>query len=319
MKIFIIVLVCVLALFLIILPSILFFYAGGKMKRMLKKSDKKISSMPGMDISFYNNGPMKEAANKGLEFMDTLQHKDIYMTSFDGYKLHAYYYPNPNGETKKIFLGMHGFKSGPRHEYAPYIKKYFELGFSLILPDERAHYLSEGKYITLGCNEQYDTIDWAKKIVSMFGEDIQILIQGVSMGGASVNLAAGLDLPKQVIGIISDCAYTSFNDIMENVMHKFGNFNPKPIIWMLDLYLKLFLHIDLKKSSPIESVKNAKVPILYVHGKLDQIVPVECSQKLYDACSSRKKLWIVDEANHAECIGYRLDEYFNNIKEFFNL
>lgn len=286
---------------------------------MLIKSDIQIKDMPNMDISFYNNGPMKKIAEEGLAYMDTLEKEEITMESFDGYKLHAFYFPNPNGVTNKFLLGMHGFKSGSLHEYAPYIKYYFDLGFSLVLPDERAHYRSEGKYITLGVNERIDVVDWSKFMVNKFGENIQILIQGVSMGASSVNLASCLDLPKQVIGIVSDCAYTNFKDIMVNVLNKIGHMPVKLIIGMISVYMRMFMHINLKKDDAVEAVKHAKVPILYMHGRKDQIVPVECSEKLYNACASKKKLCIVEEANHAESIAYEKENYLKIIQDFFEI
>ena len=139
------------------------------------------------------------------------------------------------------------------------------------------------------------------------------------MGAASVCLASSLDLPQQVIGIISDCEYSSFQDIMINTMSKMKGIPTKPIVWMLEHYLKWFKHMDFKEAAAVKQVVNAKVPMLFIHGKLDEIVPVECSEKLYEACGSKKKLWIIDEANHAESVGWRTEEYFKTVKEFFEL
>ena len=165
----------------------------------------KLAKMTG----YNDDSPKSVSDKKELAVLKSFPCEDIYITSKDGLKLHAYYFPAEN-PTGKILLGIHGYKSYARREYAPFMRFYRSLGFDLFLVDDRAHGLSEGKYIGMGNIDRFDCIDWAKYIVNRFGEDIQILLQGVSMGGATVVSASGeADLPKQVFGIVADCPYTS--------------------------------------------------------------------------------------------------------------
>ena len=310
----------------VVLPSIMFTIMGNVTTKMLKKTKEGVlftEALKGrVDISFYNNGPMKQLNIEGRKFMDeNLKEEDLYVESFDKVKLHGYYYKNPKfPESKKYFIGFHGFKSGPRDEYAPYIKDYLDLGFNIVLIDERAHHKSEGKYITMGYKEKYDVVSWTKYLVEHFGSDIKILVQGVSMGAASVTLASALDLPEQVIGIISDCAYVSPEEELKFQMKKF---NPKTPSGMIMPIAKAFMHvtagINFKKANGLEAVKHSKKPILFVHGKLDQMVPYHFSEELYAACTSEKKLVIVDYANHGESYGRNQEAYIKNVKEFFKL
>ena len=320
MKVWMIILIVILVLLFIVLPSIIFIYAGNNTLKMLKKSDVKIRNMKNMDVSFYDRGPLKNLASIGLDFMNTLDVKETYITSFDGFKLQAYVIKNPYKETNKYFLGMHGFKSGPRHEYAPYLKYYLDAGFNIIIPCERAHYESEGDYITMGLKEKYDVLSWCNYIVDTYGNDIKILIQGISMGGATVCLASSLDLPKQVVGIVSDCAYTSLKDELKFQMLKFGKHIPMNLfINVINLFIKAKLHVSMNDTQPIDAVRNAKVPMIFYHGAKDEMVDVDFTRRLYEECGNKKKLYIIDEANHAESIAYQKQEYIDNILEFFNL
>ena len=61
----------------------------------------------------------------------------------------------------------------------------------------------------MGVKERYDARDWAVWAKSHFGPEVPIFLMGVSMGAATVLLAAGLDLPANVCGIVADCGYTS--------------------------------------------------------------------------------------------------------------
>ena len=320
MKVWIIVLIVVLVLFFIILPSIIFTYAGSQTVKMLKKSDIKMRNMKNVDISFYDRGPLKELASKGLDFMKTLDVDETFITSYDGFKLQAYVIKNPYMQTNKYFLGMHGFKSGPRHEYAPYLKYYLDAGFNIIIPCERAHYESEGDYITMGLKEKYDVVSWCNYIVNTYGEDIKILIQGISMGGATVCLASSLDLPKQVVGIVSDCAYTSLKDELKFQMSKFSKHIPMNLFLnVINLFIKAKLHVSMNDTQPIDAVKDAKVPMIFCHGSKDEMVDVEFSKQLYNACGNDKKIIIDENANHAETIAYQKQKYIDTILDFFNL
>ena len=314
-QILLIVVGVLLGVVFIILPSIIFPYAGRQIVKMLNRCDNGMKNVKMMDVSFYDAGPLKAAAKAGLSFMDTLEVEEKYIESFDGFKLQAYYFKNPNQKENRIFLGIHGFRSGPKHEYAPYIKKYFEMGYSLLLPCQRAHYKSEGKYITMGSKERYDVLSWCNYIVSEFGEDSKILVQGISMGAASVCLASSLDLPKNVIGIISDCGYSSFKDQLSYTMKQFKA--PAGILLSVIGYYTKKIGLDLNSEGPVDAVKNSKVPILFMHGEVDMIVPVSLSKKLYQACGNERFLHIVPNANHAESAVRDIDTYFKIIKEFF--
>ena len=72
------------------------------------------------------------------------------------------------------------------------------MGHNLLLIDERAHGRSEGRTITFGIQERWDVESWARFAVERFGADVQIILYGVSMGAATVLMAAGLDLPENV-------------------------------------------------------------------------------------------------------------------------
>lgn len=313
-------LIVILILLFVIFPSIVFSISGHMILKTFKKTPAGQSfKVPNMDISFYNNGPNKKLTEEGIPYVKSLEHEDLWITSFDGLKLHAHLYKNPNNNTDRYFIGFHGFKSHPRGEYGPYAKNYVDMGFNLVLVDERAHGESEGKYLTMGIKERFDVKSWADYIANRFGDNIQILIQGVSMGGASVCMASELDLPKQVIGIISDCAYSNVKEMLKYELKQFGKMPMFPFLNVISLYIKYGAKFDINKASPLEAVKHAKVPMIFFHGQKDQMVPVKFAYELYDACASKKKIIVNKDANHGETRAYENENYFNAIKEHFNL
>ena len=80
-----------------------------------------------------------------------------------------------------------------------------------LLPDARAHGQSQGKYIGYGWPERYDVRKWSKKLIAHNGQDSQIVIFGVSMGGATTMMTSRIHLPRQVKAFVEDCGYDSLN------------------------------------------------------------------------------------------------------------
>ena len=268
---------------------------------------------------YYIGTPHYNASQAGLKIIRSTYNEDAYITSRDGLKLHAYLFP-AEGESRKFVIGVHGYKSYSRPECAPFYEFYHDLGFSMLMVDDRAHAPSEGRYIGFGVLDRLDIVDWAKYLVRTYGGDIQILLHGVSMGAAAVLSASGEeDLPEQVIGIIGDCGFTSPRDILR---YQIGDSMHLPADLILPKVEKLcekHMGINLHDHSAAEQLKKAKVPVLFVQGGKDNMVPPYMVHELCDACASEKRLLFVEEAGHAESIAFRSDEYHQAAAGLFGL
>ena len=262
-----------------------------------------------------------KVSHKGVALMKTIPSEDCYITSRDGLKLHAYLYPSDKDTGKKKFMiGIHGYKSYARPQFGAFIDFYRAEGYTMVLPDDRAHGPSEGTYIGFGVLDRLDCVDWARYLVERFGEDIEILLHGVSMGSSTVLAAsAEADLPSQVMGVIADCGFTSAEEELGYELKSAFHIPLKPFLPWLERICERRIGIDFHTYSAIEQVKKAAVPILFVHGSKDLMVPVYMAQKLYDACSSRKQLLIVKDAGHGESVAYDPESYYSAVRDFFNL
>ena len=312
MKLFLVilgVLVVLVVAFSLALPHILFHSLFGKPSRSTK--------IP----KYYVDTPHYKVSRAGMALLKTLPSEDHYIQSRDGLKLHAYLFP-VNGEQhpKKFLLGIHGYRSYSRPEYAPYAEFYRAQGFTLFLPDDRAHAPSEGTYIGFGVLDRLDCVDWANYLVKTYGEDIEILIHGVSMGGAAVVAASGeADLPPQVRGIISDCAFSSAQEIVEYHLRESMHLPVHPLLPALERLCQKKAGFNFHEHTPLQQVKKATVPMLFVQGEKDTMVPPFMVQELYDACPTEKKLLLVAEAGHGESIAFAPDAYYQNIKTLFHI
>ena len=272
-----------------------------------------------IDISFYLNGPLPKLAEKGIAYMKTLPHEDVFITSQDGLRLHGTLFPAPEG-SRSYVIGIHGFQSRAWNEYAPHAEFYRSIGFGMLLPDDRGHGESEGEYATMGVKDRRDCISWARYLIGRFGDDTRILLHGVSMGGATVLSASGeADLPRQVLGVVSDCGFTSPKESFSCQIRSLYHIPPAFPVRVSQWYAKHRAHFDFTEAQPIDQVRKASVPILFVQGAEDIMVPEFMAHKLYEACAGKKKLLIVPKANHGESIAYDPQGYRQAIRTFFDI
>ena len=130
--------------------------------------------------------------------------KAVHITAQDGTPLAARYYHHADGAPLAIIF--HGYRGYAERDGLGGYTLCTALGYNVLLPDQRAHGYSGGHTITMGVKERYDARDWTVWARSRFGPEVPIFLMGVSMGAATVLLAAGLNLPDNVCGIVADCA-----------------------------------------------------------------------------------------------------------------
>lgn len=233
-----------------------------------------------------------------------------------GLKLKARMIPAENSNVY-VFCS-HGYRSSGLGEYEIMTKFYHDLGYNVFIVDHAAHGESEGKYIGFGYHEYKDCIDWLNWMKEEFDDDIQIILQGISMGSATVMMMSGDEnLPDNVKFTVADCGYTTARAEFEYDIKEFMHLPEFPIVGTANIFNKHLNGYDFSDASPIDSVAKTKVPILFIHGDSDTFVPTYMVHQLYASCSTEEKdLLLVKGAGHAE--SYRTDSgaYEAKVKEF---
>lgn len=237
----------------------------------------------------------------------------VTVESHDGLLLSGRYYHVKDGAP--LDIAFHGYRSSPLTDFSGGADLSYSLGHNLLLVDQRSHGRSQGRTITFGLQERYDLLRWVQYARNRFGEDQKILLYGISMGGATVLMASGLELPHNVKGIIADCPYASALDIILHV----GKSMPIPQ-WLMKPFVilgaRIFGGFDLLETNAIEAVKHATVPILVIHGEADTFVPASMSAPLVDANPTLVQRFTVPDAEHGISYLVNTREYRNVIKEF---
>lgn len=221
--------------------------------------------------------------------------QDVYVTSKDGLKLHGYWIPaeNPRG----TILLSHGYRSTMLVDFGVAFAFYHALGFNILVPHQRAHGESEGRYITFGVKESEDMKCWIEFHNRNYGK-CQIILSGMSMGASTVLYLADQQLPDNVKCIIADCGFTSPKAILDVVYQGVVHVPSGPSLWAADLFARLFAGFSLNQKDTRKVLKNAKLPVLMIHGLADDFVPSNMSVKGYNACTGEKELLLVEDAGH---------------------
>ena len=259
--------------------------------------------------------PYREVIEKGIRnVMDAKEYELVETVSHDGLKLVGRYYHRTDGAPLIIF--MHGYKGNFYRDgngIFTYSKKY---GFNVLLAYQRAHGLSEGKTITFGIKERHDCKSWAEYAIKRFGSKQEILLGGLSMGAATVLMAADVGLPENVKGIMADCGFSSPKEILCSVMDRIKL--PSKLLYPLaKLGAKLYGSFDLEEASAVECLKNTKLPVLLIHGEGDDFVPSWMSVKCHEACASDCQLLIVPGFGHGMSYCHGPREYEQAMDVFF--
>ncbi|MDQ0088801.1 fermentation-respiration switch protein FrsA (DUF1100 family) [Paenibacillus anaericanus] len=225
--------------------------------------------------------------------------EDWSITSGDGLQLHAYYLEAKQPTDRTVILA-HGY-SGLPEQMSGYTKMYRDvLGYNVLLPDARGHGKSEGKYIGFGWPERKDYVKWINKVIEHTGNDSQIVLHGVSMGGATVMMTSGENLPPNVKAIVEDCGYTSVTDELSYQLKRMYHLPSFPIVQITSLLTKIRAGYTFNEASALDQIKKSKTPILFIHGDSDLFVPSEMVYTLYENGPKDKKLFVVPGAGHGK-------------------
>lgn len=257
---------------------------------------------------------LHDGIQKSIDRMRARSFEPVTITTFDGKKLYGRYYHVADNAPVQILF--HGYKGTALMDCSG--GSYFseKLGQNALVVDQRSHGKSEGNSITFGVKERRDCLCWINYVIERFGADTKIIISGLSMGAATVLMATDLDLPENVIGVISDCPYSAPSEIIKKVcrveMHLPANLM-YPFVW---LGAKIFAGFDLEESSAMNAVKHTKVPILLIHGEADNFVPCDMSREMQKSNPAMITLVTVPGAGHGLAYMVNPPRYEAAVEEF---
>lgn len=190
-------------------------------------------------------------------------------------------------------------------------------GINVLMPAARGHERNADRYVGMGWLDSWDLLDWARLIVTC-DPDAKIALFGVSMGGAEVMMASGLDLPENVRCIVEDCGYTSVWDEFVVQISQQLHLPAVPFLSTASAVCRRRAGYSFKEASSVQRLRKASVPMLFIHGTADTFVPYAMLDQVFSACaSSEKERLSVEGAGHGASSATDPSGYWERVSAFF--
>ncbi|MBQ8683075.1 MAG: alpha/beta fold hydrolase [Clostridia bacterium] len=259
--------------------------------------------------------PYAETMVGWMKDMRSMPCEAFSISSHDGLTLRGKFFEYAPGAPIELLL--HGYRGDAERDMCGSIPRCFALGHSAFIVEQRASGGSDGNTITFGVKEHRDCLAWVQFIVEHFGPDVKIILTGISMGAATVLLAAGQPLPPQVKGVLADCGYSSAPEMIRKTIRemKLPCLLAYPFVRLAGM---LFGGFDIEEAIPLEAVKHSRVPIIFIHGEADDFVPCAMSREMHRHCASPTRLLTIPDAGHGLAYPKAPELYVRTLREFWD-
>ena len=238
-----------------------------------------------------------EHINNMVSKFDATPSEWVCIKAKDNTILKARYYEINKGAP--LHIQFHGYRGSSSRDFCGGAMLAQSRGHNTLVVEQRAHGKSGGHTVTFGIKERYDCLSWIEYANKRFGNDTPIILSGISMGGATVLMAAKFKLPKNIKGIIVDSPFSCPAQIIKKVSSSIIKLPTDLIFAFIRLGGLIFGRFDICSADAFEGIKSNDLPILIIHGDSDTFVPCEMSKDLYkQSISKNKKLAIFEGADH---------------------
>lgn len=266
-------------------------------REALDREEPRVFQKAGNLISGTQSGnAFQEELRNAAEKLAQKENETVEITGHDGVTLVGHWIPCENA--KRVIIAMHGWRSAWYKDFGMVSDCWERNGCSVLYAEQRGQGNSGGDFIGFGPIERYDCLDWIHWVSERCGTELPIYLCGVSMGATTVLMAAGLDLPENVHGIMADCGFTSPHAIWKHVANNNLHIPFRLRGILADTLYERKIQSDAAYDSTVDALRHCRVPVMLIHGADDHFVPLEMTYENYTACASPKKLFIVPGADH---------------------
>lgn len=226
--------------------------------------------------------------------------KDLFIISRDNVRLHGTLI-RADDESKLCVMLIHGIGDRSIIQAEKIAKFYHDRNVHLLLTDQRGYGLSKGEYTTYGALEAKDHMAWLNIIREELGEDVKIILHGLSMGAATALIMCKYELPRNVKAVVSDSSFSTANGMLKRTFDR-KNYQKDIFYYLYKTGCFNGSVYDPERTRPVDGAANLNLPVIFAHSEDDTIVPFEMAEELYEVCPSiNKKFVSVPGDNHSYC------------------
>jgi uncharacterized protein len=232
-----------------------------------------------------------------------LDYQDIWIPVFSNSpkdEIHGWWIDAPPeaASESKILLYLHG-NSGNISSNLNHARRFQQLGFSVFIVDYRG-YGRSGKRFP---NESRVYQD-AETALMYLLHDRQIPPKQIFLYGHSLGGAIAIETAKRHPEIAGLIVQNTFTSMLEAVRSR-KIYKIFPLNWLLN-----------QQFNSLEKIKAIALPILFINGTEDTVIPSYMSQQLYQAAPGFKRLYTVPEAGHNNVAAIAGEAYLHQVRQF---
>ncbi len=207
---------------------------------------------------------------------------DAWMETSDGVKIHGWWVEREGSPLATLFL--HG-NAGNITDRTRRIQEIVAAGSSVLMLDYRGYGKSSGRP-----SEQGLYRDSEAGFIYLLGKGYraeQIVLHGESLGTA---VAIDLASRRPCAGLILEAPFTSASDVAATVVPFLG-----PLL--------------IRSYNSLPKIRWIRVPMLFLQGDRDEVVPLRLGQELFAAAQGQKTFWMIPGAGHNDILERAGAEY----------
>ncbi len=210
----------------------------------------------------------------------------------DGVELRGWLFP-ARAPVRGTVIFLHG-RNQNRDAGIVVARRLVPLGYDVLAYDSRAHGTSDGKYSTFGYYEKRDV----SRAIDFLGAD-RVVLAGVSMGSAVAIQTAAED--PRVVGVVAVSSFSSMEEIVrERIPRVVGDGQVRGALREVEQRSGM----RVKDADSVAAARHVSVPVLLLHGDLDEFTPLVHTQQIYAALRGEREIVQVPGARHADVLRF---------------
>jgi len=236
--------------------------------------------------------------------------EDVSITTPDSAVLRAWLVrpAHPKGDAAVLLHGLGDNRLG----MAGYAELLLDHGFTVLMPDARAHGESGGALATYGLLERNDIRQWVSDLSARVHPRC---VYGLAESMGAAELLQSLAAATPFCAVVAESSFANFREIAYDRMGQPFHLGPwvgrtifRPIVESAFLRARWKYGLDMSQVSPDVAVARTRVPVLLIHGVIDSNIPVRHSRMIHGD-DPQTVLWEVPGADHCGAIAVAPREF----------
>lgn len=248
---------------------------------------------------------------------DQLQrtYEDVSFQTADGLTIRGWFIPSRQSSSPRTLLICHGVGAN-RSNFLSFELVADALQAHVLMFDFRGHGDSDGHTVSFGHREQLDVqsaVDYLR--THRPGQCRELIGLGISLGSSAL-VRAAVETEPPFDALIIDSGFTAAVDMTDGVLRIFPPL-VRPLLAAPGIPLaSLEAGCRLTEVRAIDQIQDVRAPVLFIHARGDDMIPVEHGRRLYERAVEPKRLWISPAEGHGGSLAEATHDYLRTVSRW---